>query len=346
MNRTACLIAFSILSVISLRGQGQELKADLNFDGLFDNREYKGDMLPQTIYGMRIMPQIGFGYKAHTLMAGFSKIWEFGADDVIDPDIVLYYRYGGEKWSTSFGSIPRRNLQRQLPDAFLYDSIAFFEPTIGGTLIQYNGKYWQSELYCNWFSRQTFTNREAFRIVWDGFVGTGMIGGGWFVAMTHFANTMQHNHALYEKFQFNPYLSFDLSKGLESAFKVKADAGMLFSIVHCRAHDFWYTPMGFLGDIQLGWKRFDIKSTVFAGAPQQPYLNDPEAGLKFHRSDPFYNHSFYNKTELGVMFISDDNVQLGFRWNVHFTPGTPMHNQQLITLKYRIGFRKPLTDKP
>ena len=173
-----------------------------------------------------------------------------------------------------------------------------------------------------------------------------MIGGGWFVAMTHFANTMQHNHALYEKFQFNPYLSFDLSKGLESDFKVKADAGMLFSIVHCRAHDFWYTPMGFLGDIQLGWKRFDIKSTVFAGAPQQPYLNDPEAGLKFHRSDPFYNHSFYNKTEMGIMFISDENVQLGFRWNLHFTPGTPIHNQQLITLKYRIGFRKPLTDKP
>ena len=331
MNRTACLIAFSILSLISLRGQGQEFKADLNFDGLFDNREYKGDMLPQTIYGMRIMPQVGIGYKAHTLMAGFSKIWEFGADDVINPDIVLYYKYGGEKWSTSFGSIPRRNLQRQLPDAFLYDSIAFFEPTIGGTLIQYNGQYWQSELYCNWFSRQTYTNREAF---------------GWFVAMTHFANTMQHNHALYEKFQFNPYLSFDLSKGLESDFKVKADAGMLFSIVHCRAHDFWYTPMGFLGDIQLGWKRFDIKSTVFAGAPQQPYLNDPEAGLKFHRSDPFYNHSFYNKTEMGIMFISDENVQLGFRWNFHFTPGTPMHNQQLITLRYRIGFRKPLTDKP
>ena len=74
MNRRVCLIAFSILSVISLRGQGQEFKADLNFDGLFDNREYKGDMLPQTIYGMRIMPQVGFGYKAHTLMAGFSKI--------------------------------------------------------------------------------------------------------------------------------------------------------------------------------------------------------------------------------------------------------------------------------
>ena len=345
MNLRAKLFITILSTLLCVNGYSQWLTADLYYDGLFDNREFKGDMQPQTIYGMRLMPEIGIDAAPHRIRVGFSKIWEFGADDIIDPEIILYYRYRGPV-SYFFGAIPRNNLQRQLPDAFLYDSIAFFEPTIGGTLIQYKGKYWQSELYCNWFSRQTFTNREAFRIVWDGFVGTGMIGGGWFVAMTHFANTMQHNHALYEKFQFNPYLSFDLSKGLESDFKVKADAGMLFSIVHCRAHDFWYTPMGFLGDIQLGWKRFDIKSTVFAGAPQQPYLNDPEAGLKFHRSDPFYNHSFYNKTEMGIMFISDENVQLGFRWNLHFTPGTPIHNQQLITLKYRIGFRKPLTDKP
>jgi len=337
-------LAVLVLSAMCINAYGQRLHADLAFDGLFDNREFKNDMLPQTIYGMRVMPQIGIDYGKHSLVAGLSKVWEFGSDQTINPDVIMYYQYGGEKWTTMFGAIPRKNLQRQLPDAFLYDSIAFFDATIGGTVIQYHGSLFQSELYCNWFSRQSFTQREAFRIVWDGYIGNGVIGGGWFTAMTHYANTMQHNHALYEKFQFNPYLSFDLSKGLESDFKVKADAGMLFSIVHCRAHDFWYTPMGFLGDIQLGWKRFDIKSTVFAGAPQQPYLNDPEAGLKFHRSDPFYNHSFYNKTEMGIMFISDENVELGFRWNVHFTPGSPVHNQQLITLKYRIGVIKNLNN--
>ena len=332
--------------MLCIGAHSQTLYTELNFDGLFDNREYKNDMLPQTIYGMRFMPKVGFIYENSALIGGFTKIWEFGADDAIDPEIILYYGYKGNKWNAMFGVIPRDELQRQLPDALLYDSIAYFEPTISGTLFQRQGQIFQTELYCNWFSRQTETNREAFRIVWDGFVGTGMIGGGWFVAMTHFANTMQHNHALYEKFQINPYLSFDLSKGKVSDFRLKADAGLLFTIVNCRAVDFWYNPIGFLGDIHMGWKRFDIKSTIYAGGSQMPYLNDPEAGLAFHRSDPFYNHSFYNKTELGVMFISDENVQLGFRWNFHFTPGTPMHNQQLITLRYRIGFRKPLTDKP
>ena len=297
MNLRAKLIITILSTLLCVNGYSQWLTADLYYDGLFDNREFKGDMQPQTIYGMRLMPEIGIDAAPHRIRVGFSKIWEFGAKDIIDPEIILYYRFTGPV-SYYFGAIPRNNLQRQLPDAFLYDSIAFFEPTIKGTLIQRSGDVFETELYCNWFSRQTLTDREAFRIVWDGFVGSGMFGGGWFVAMTHFANTGQHNRALYEKFQFNPYLSFEYpSKESRTDFRIKADAGMLFSMVH---------------------------------------------GLTFHRSDPFYNHSFYNKTEFGVLLVSDSRAELGFRWNLHFTPGTPIHNQQMITLKFRIGMDKKL----
>ena len=342
MNRKAVFTAVLAFSVLCLPAFGQRLRADINFDGLFDNREYKNDMQPQTIYGMRVMPEMGIDYPIgncdHTLVAGFSKIWEFGSRDTIAPDIILYYRYGGDNWVTYFGSIPRHNLQRQLPDAFLYDSIAFFEPTIGGTLIQYYGERWQTELYCNWFSRQTETDREAFRIVWDGYVGNRLLGAGWFTAMTHFAKPKEPGHYIYEKFQLNPYLTLRLNPG--AGLWLKTDAGVLCSLVRCRKDGRWHSPTGFLGDIQLGWHMFDIKSTVYTGESQQPFLDDPEAGLTFHRSDPFYNHTFYNKTELGVMFVADKNVQLGFRWNLHFTPDTPVHNQQLITVRCTLGARK------
>ena len=341
MNRRVKLYLCILLSLLCFNGYSQHLAADLYFDGLFDNREFKGDMQPQTIYGMRLMPEIGFDHAPHKFRAGFSKIWEFGADDIIDPEIVLYYRYTGPVYYY-FGAIPRRNLQRQLPDAFLYDSIAFFEPTIKGTLIQRYGDVFETELYCNWFSRQTEKNREAFRIVWDGYAHSGVLGAGWFFAMTHFANTKEHNHFLYEKFQFNPYFTLDLTDDNFHKFSFKADAGLLCSLVHCRKDNHWFSPTGFLGDVQMRWKGFDVKSTVYAGGCQQPFLNDSEAGLKFHRSDPFYNHTFYNRTELGVLLISDHIVQFGFRWNLHFTPGTPVHNQQLITLKYRIGMNKKL----
>lgn len=340
-------MAILAVSVMCLNANGQRLRADLNFDGLFDNREFKGDMRPQTIYGMRIMPKVGIDFPSqggdHTIMAGFSRIWEFGANDSISPEIILYYRYGGKKWVSYFGAIPRHNLQRQLPDAFLYDSIAFFEPTIGGTLIQYNGKRLQTELYCNWFSRQTETDREAFRIVWDGYAGTGVFGAGWFTAMTHYAKPKEPGHYIYEKFQLNPYLSLNLSPA--SGLWLKAYAGLLCSLVRCRKDGEWHNPTGFLGDLQLGWRMFDIKSTVYSGESQQPFLEDPEAGLSFHRSDPFYNHTFYNRTELGVMFVADRNVQFGFRWNLHFTPHTPVHNQQLITVRCALDTKKQFRNK-
>lgn len=344
--RTIAVIA---LSVLCLNSYSQRLCADISFDGLFDNREFKNDMLPQTIYGMRVMPELGIeygsGHRNHTLMAGFSKIWEFGAADSISPQIILYYRYSGKKWTSYFGTIPRSNLQRQLPDAFLYDSIAFFEPVISGTLLKYYGSVLQTELYCNWFSRQTQTQREAFRIVWDGYGNVGVFGAGWFTAMTHYAKPKEPGHYIYEKFQLYPYLTLDLNGVLGPDLRFKADAGVLCSLVRCRKDDEWHNPTGFLGDIQMGWKMFDIKSTLFAGGSQQPFLDDAEAGLTFHRSDPFYNHTFYNKTELGVMFVADKNVQFAFKWNLHFTPDTPVHNQQLITVRYRLDGHSRLVSR-
>ena len=347
-----------MLSALCLNGYGQSLYADIHFDGLFDNREYKGDMLPQTIYGIRVMPEVGIDYNQSTFAAGFSKIYEFGADDRINPSPILYCKYHGNKWNALFGFIPRSNLQRQLPDALLYDSIAFFEPTISGTLFQRHGQYWQTELYCNWFSRQTETQREAFRIVWDGYVSYSgekgecglpeydLVHAGWFLTMTHWAKPKEAGHFIYDQFQFNPYIGFDTRGIIDNPdWRVMANVGLLYSMVRCRKDGDWHKPIGFLGDMQVGWKMFDIKTTFYKGGNQQPFLKDSEAGLSFHRSDPFYNHTRYMKTEFKVELINIRNVLMGFNWNIHKTPGSPIHNQQLITFKYAIGMRKDLHEQ-
>ena len=50
--------------------------------------------------------------------------------------------------------------------------------------------------------------------------------------------------------------------------------------------------------------------------------------------------SLQGMTGLGVRLFSDDYVDFSFRWNLHFTPDTPVHNQQLITVKFFTGSRK------
>ncbi len=337
MTNLTKAVTIAILSLACMDTYGQRLIGDISFDGLFDNREYKDDMQPQTIYGMRIMPQLGIQQDRHKFMVGVSRIWEFGSNDSIDPDLMMYYNYTGNKWSTWFGSFPRTALQRQLPDAFLYDSIAFFNPTIGGTAFQYTGQFMQTELYCNWFSRQSQTRREAFRIVWDGYMGGKAVGIGWFTAMTHFAKPKEGGHYIYEKFQFNPYLNVDLSGLSVSGLRLCANAGVLCSMVRCRKDGHWYTPTGFLGELLVGWHRFDIRNTLYCGGSQQPYLHDPEAGLAFHRSDPFYNHTFYNRTDMSIVLIRDRMVDMTFTWGLNFTPDSPVHNRQMITLRYYLN---------
>ena len=334
--------AASLLLCGGLPANALDWNWKVGFDGLFDNREYKDDMLPQTIYGMRAIPEVSLSQGISTLTAGFSLISEFGAreDDPLT-DLMLYYSARKDEWSAHFGNFPRTILQRQLPDAFLYDSIAFFEPMISGTLFQYCNEQnsFSTELYCNWTGRQTYRRREAFRIVSDGYYGKNesWFGAGWWAAMTHFAKPKEPGHYIYEKFQFNPYLSASYSSPSTEGLFLEARAGVLFSMVRCRGEEKWHMPMGFLGSIRASFRMFDLSSTFYAGELQQPFLDDGEAGMLFHRSDPFYNHRFYNKTGLVVKLFSDSNVDFLFQWNLHFTPHSPIHNQQLITVRFNSG---------
>ena len=76
MRLSIRLIVVAVLSVFSvnLQSNAQRLRFNLAFDGLFDNREFKGDVMPQTIYGMRLTPQIGFENGNHLITYGVSAI--------------------------------------------------------------------------------------------------------------------------------------------------------------------------------------------------------------------------------------------------------------------------------
>ena len=49
MNLRAKLFITILSTLLCVNGYSQWLTADLYYDGLFDNREFKGDMQPQTI---------------------------------------------------------------------------------------------------------------------------------------------------------------------------------------------------------------------------------------------------------------------------------------------------------
>ncbi|HZK03847.1 MAG TPA: hypothetical protein VFC94_05510 [Bacteroidaceae bacterium] len=329
------LLLLTICLIFSLFISAQKLEWNVSLYELFDNREYKGDMMPQTIYGARISPEIGISVDSTILMIGNSWISEFGTSEKKDAEITLYLKHKKNRITGIFGVFPRRDLNIQLPDVFLYDSIAFFSPNIMGTLLQYTGERFFSDLYCNWFSRQSATDREAFRIVSDGVYKNKNISTGWFMALTHYAGTFA-GESIYEKFMFNPYLELNLASFLFLN-DINIRGGALISNIRYRANNRWYSPMGFLGHIHGKWKCLDINSLFYAGDKQQKYLESPQAGISFHRGDPFYNHTFYNRTDITLLLAKTEYVDAVFTWSLHFTPNTDIHHQQLIKLNFFIN---------
>lgn len=326
-------LVITILTLLCQSAEAERVTLDFFYDGLFDNREYKNDMLPQTIYGMRFTPVAGIRHDGHEIMFGTSKIWEYGSSESIKPDVIMFYNFRGDHFDFTFGSFPRKRLQRQLPGFMLYDSIAYFNPQIQGTMFGYRNGGFSSELYCNWYGRQSETTREAFRIVWDGAMEYGNFSAGWFSAMTHHAKPKAPGYFIYDQIQFYPYISYQSGPLTQAGIRLSLDAGLAMTGVRKREIDKSDLNMGFLGHGNLTWKKIHVNTLVYSGNRMQPYLHDPEAGIMFHRADPFYNHKLYTKTCIGITFYEDRFVRFGFDWNIHTTDKT-LHNQQMIKVNY------------
>ena len=75
------------------------------------------------------------------------------------------------------------------------------------------------------------------------------------------------------------------------------------------------------------------------------FLKDSEAGIAFHRSDPFYKETEYLKTEFKAQLINKGRVLMSFSWNLHMTSDKQIHNQQLITFAFGAGMSKNLQNR-
>jgi len=346
MRRRCTILSIRLLAAMTValmpglaqaQQKGPEILYSIDFNGLFDNREFKGDMVPQTIYGTSLLPQLGLRHGNSTIMAGVLLTHEFGSDDDWDPRLVAWYSYEKEAFGAAFGIIPHSRLQRRLPDVFLYDSIAFFNPYIEGTLFTYTGENLQAELYCNWYSRQTYTEREAFRIVTDGEWNTGStLGAGWYMALTHYAKTKTGiGENLYEKMMAYPYMSIDLTGKCGFADRLSLKAGVLASFIRNRGEESWHTDLGLMALADMRVKRFTASNSIYAGESQLQFMDSPAAGMDFHRADPFYREKFIDKLDLGIILVEEKEIKIDFAWRLNFTEGY-LHNEQFIRAVFNV----------
>jgi hypothetical protein len=340
MNHTiASLRRFIILAILVFSAGptfAQELEGNLSFFGFMDNREYmKSGRYSQTIFGTRISPEIGLRIDSvHRLRVGFNALYEFGSQrakffDKIEP--VIYYQYEKKNVDFFIGSFPRQNLVDDYPRALLSDTLNYYRPNVQGMLGKYETSTFREIIWLDWTSRQTNIDRETFIFGVSGKYQPNKFFISHHAYMFHNAgaaievpgDNLQDNGAATVK------LGVDLSKStfLDS---LTIAAGGMMSFERTRSVSDFVTPKGFVADLYLGYKRFSITNTFYAGEGHHLILGDK-----------FYDAKTYNRIDFGWTPILFKNISGRFVFTYHYADGI-MDNQQAFFLRYNISGSKKL----
>ena len=340
MNHSiASLRRFLLLTILIFSAGStfaQELEGNLSFFGFMDNREYmKSGRYSQTIFGTRISPEVGLRIDSvHRLRVGFNALYEFGSQranffDKIEP--VIYYQYEKKNVDFFIGSFPRQNLVDDYPRALLSDTLNYYRPNVQGMLGKYETSTFREIIWLDWTSRQTNIDRETFIFGLSGKYQPNKFFISHQAYMFHNAgaaievpgDNLQDNGAATVK------LGVDLSKStfLDS---LTIAAGGMMSFERTRSVSDFVTPKGFVADLYLGYKRFSITNTFYAGEGHHLILGDK-----------FYDAKTYNRIDFGWTPILFKNISGRFVFTYHYADGI-MDNQQAFFLRYNISGSKKL----
>ena len=303
-----------------------------NFN-FFDNREVRSPyQRSQTLFGSRLGAEVGLQFDASTIMIGATGVRDFGQLGLVHKDLTFYYHYEEGHMSGAFGSFPRTQLKRELPDIFLYDSVRYYSPTLHGVLLQYTSSSGYAEFYCNWLNKQGVGEREIFELVTDGRFGYKGYYLGWNAQLLHYsvprpAAGMQ----VYDKLMINPHAGFEMS-GLSWAEAFSLEVGLMLSLNRDRRNMVWKSPMGFLGEAKVRKWRFELCDRIYAGNPQ--FSDYATFGNELHRGDPYYRSSLYNRTDIRFYLLNRPYVQCYAGASFHYTESALDNSQQVVLRLY------------
>lgn len=340
--RTAAVWAAFLLCMCAV-GNAQELTWSVDFSSVFDNRE--GDRKitdPKTYFFTVLAPEVGVRLTKHDRIAGgvvwtqhLTNDWDDGR---LNPTI--YYRHESRRWCFSMGLFPRRQLRRELPGFLWSDSLSYFQHNIRGALVQYNLRHGWLEAYIDWRGMQSDVRREAFNIVFhgEGAPGGGLLLVGGNAMMNHYAlqkNAPADQHIV-DNFLLNPYVGLDLCR-VTPLDRLELRVGGLLTVERNRANDDgWKTPGGGWFELLGEWRWLGLKNSFYMGDRLLPSYAEFGAGL--YPGEPFYQTSFYNRTDVYARLLHNRYVDLQASLDFNVAKGSFIFYQRLQLRVYFDSF--------
>nr|MBC7613855.1 hypothetical protein [Pseudopedobacter sp.] len=338
MNFRKYLFCFvTLLTTIHNQIKAQVIEGQFSYFGFLDNREYaRSGRFSQTIFGNRISPEIGFKLDSSSrIRVGFNALYEFGSKnnkffDDVQP--VIYYQYQHKSTEFIVGSFPRVGLLDDYPRSLLSDTLNYYRPNIEGLLTKFETENFRETIWLDWTSRQSNTNRETFLFGFSGKYKFKPFFISHYAYMFHNAKAaisfpgdfVEDNGAVMAE------LGVDLShRGILDS--LIFSVGGIMSIERNRSLTSSFDlPKGFISNVYLGYKKFSLQNTFYAGQ-----------GHQVINGDQFYTSKNYDRIDLGWTALKAKNLEGKFIFSYHFVDGVT-DNQQAFLLRYNLFGSKKL----
>lgn len=319
MRRIYIVLLFLTITEISAFPQEFLYRAGLH--NFFDNNEFSGSPYnsSQTMAGVHLVPQIGLGWSTrHHIFVGVDALHELGSNKAIGYyNPIAYYEFDSKPFRFYMGAFPRKMALDKYPLFFFQDSILNYRPTMTGLFWEYfseKGDY--INVWLDWTSRQTLTERETLFMGWSGRYSRDIFYGQHLGYMFHFANKKNQYSSVRDNGRIWTALGVDLSS--KTPFDVlDINAGWAIGLEQYRAaQNGWDCPQGLLSQIKAEYRGVGLFNTFYKGDAQGKYYN--ELGSQLYWNDSFYRAPCYNRLDSYIYFMRTNVVMLKFVFSLHF----------------------------
>jgi len=322
-----------------IEGFSQEIGWRTKISYFFDNSEFAHSdvIIPQTMSGVHLAPELVFEYDSlHSIVAGADLLHEFGSDGFIDKlTPTAYYQFKKEDFRFVMGAFPRGMVLEKYPRFFFQDSIGYYRPNMNGLALVYDNKTLKGNLWLDWASRQSYTDREAFFVGFSGEYNRGIIFAKNFSYMYHFAGVMEPTHfeALHDNILSITSIGVDLS-GLTFVDQLSVSAGWAVGLDRARSGGSdWLAHNGLYCEIAASYRWVGVLNSLYIGSPQMYYYGIYNNELYW--GDPFYRAGSYNRTDLYINFLDRDFGTIKLLYSLHVCEGE-LYQQQVLKLSFNI----------
>ncbi len=322
-----------------------------DFDTYFDNREYSGSEIGEsgTLFSSRLTPKVGVEWNEKNRLVFGMDMWSHFGDDTrvfakARPQI--YYRFDSGKVRAYAGIFSREEMIGDYSEAFISDSVGFYENRVQGFMGQYRGDRGFVELSLDWCGMYSQASREKFRVLSGGRYYFDnyhrRFYGGYALQVFHYAGSETIENCVVDNIIVNPYVGARFN----AYFDFDVRLHYIQTLQRDRANEESFSSPGG-GMLQIRMEKWGvyIDEQLYVGDNMQPYYSSfrSEAFPYGYGGDLYANERFfgtddgvYNNTKIGYnRSFFDDTLRVNAFVAMQYD-GQMWGTKQVVQLSVRL----------